>query len=64
MCRLIDWPSKLRNLDQDNACAAVLLSYRGFFLEQLLKKYLPKRDGTAYDDEEKKRSMYLADKNL
>ena len=65
MCRLIDWRSKQRNLYQDNACAPVLLPYRGLFLEQLLKQYLPQRNGSVYNEKEKKhRYVFLADKNL
>jgi len=59
MCRLIDWPSKRRNLDQDNACAPVLLPYRGLFLEQLFKQEPLKREGMVYNEKEEKRSMYF-----
>ena len=51
-------------LDQDNACAPVLLPCRDFSLEQLLRQYLPWRDGTVYNGKEKKRGTYLATKNL
>ena len=50
---------KRRNLDQDNACAPVLLPYRGFFPEQLLKQEPLQRDGIVYTEKEKKRSMVL-----
>jgi hypothetical protein len=65
-CESIDWGLKRRNLDQDNACAPVLLPYWGFFLEQLLKQEPLQRDGMVVNEKEKKRSMmlYSADQQL